>query len=64
LLLWLVQGDAPELAFVHRWLDSWRGVEQLLAGLHRAGYDVHLTQNGDGSWRASFYVAGFARTSY
>ena len=50
--------EAPELALVHRWLDSWRGVGLLAVGLHRVGYDRHLTQYGDGHWRATFYVTG------
>jgi hypothetical protein len=58
----LVQADAPELAFVHRWLDSWRGVGLLAVGLHRVGYDLDLRQYGDGNWRASFYVTGLAHS--
>jgi hypothetical protein len=48
----LVQAEAPELALVHGWLDSWRGVGLLAVGLHRAGYDLHLTQYGDGCQRS------------
>lgn len=40
--------DAPDLALVHRWLDSWRGVGLLAVGLHRVGYDLDLRQYGDG----------------
>jgi len=58
----LVQAEAPELALVHRWLDSWRGVGLLAVGLHRIGYDLDLRQYGDGHWRASFYVTGFAHS--
>jgi hypothetical protein len=51
----LVNADeAPGLAPVHRWLDSWRGVGLLAVGLHRVGYDLYLTQYGDSHWRASF----------
>jgi hypothetical protein len=31
-------------------------------GLHRIGYDLDLRQYGDGRWRASFYVTGFAHS--
>ncbi len=55
----LVQDDAPDLALVREWLDSWRGVGLLAVGLHRLGYDLDLRQYGDGHWRASFYVTGF-----
>src|SRR5262245_20211724 len=58
----LVQADAPELALVHGWLDSWGGVGLLAVGLHRVGYDLDLRQYGDGHWRARFYVTGFAHS--
>jgi len=57
-----VHADAPELALVHSWLDSWRGVGLLAVGLHRVGYDLDLRQYGDGHWRASFYVTGLAHS--
>ena len=49
---------APELQLLHRWLDSWTGVGVTGAGLHRQGWDLQLTQYGDGNWRATFYVTG------
>lgn len=58
----LVQADEPELALVHRWLDSRRGVGLLAVGLHRVFYDLDLRQYGDGHWRASFYVTGLAHS--
>ncbi len=58
----LVQAEAPELPLVHRWLDNWRGVGLLAAGLHRIGYDLDLRQYGDGHWRAWFYVTGLAHS--
>jgi hypothetical protein len=58
----LVDADGPELALVHRWLDSWRGVGLLAVGLHRTGYDLDLRQYGDGHWQASFYVTGLAHS--
>jgi hypothetical protein len=58
----LVRADAPELALVHRWLDNWNGVGLLTAGLHRTGYDLDLQQYGDGHWRATVYVTGFAHS--
>jgi hypothetical protein len=53
---------APELQLLHRWLDSWRGIGLLAVGLHRQGYDLQLTQYGDGNWRATFYVTGAAHS--
>ena len=58
----LVQADAPELALVHKWLNSWRGVGLLAVGLHRTGYDLDLRQYGDGNWRTTFYVTGQAHS--
>jgi hypothetical protein len=36
----LVPAYAPELALVHRWLDSWSGIGLVSAGMHRAGWDL------------------------
>ena len=58
----LVQANAPELALVHNWLNSWRGVGLLAVGLHRIGYDLDLRQYGDGHWRATFCVTGRAHS--
>jgi hypothetical protein len=52
----------PELQLLHRWLDSWTGIGLLAVGLHRQGYDLQLTQDGDGNWRATFYVTGAAHS--
>jgi hypothetical protein len=52
----------PELQLLHRWLDSWTGIGLLAVGLHRQGYDLQLTQYGDGNWRATFYVTGAAHS--
>lgn len=53
---------APELRLLHRWLDTWSGLGAIVAGLHRLGYDLHLTQYGDDTWRATFFVTGFAHS--
>jgi hypothetical protein len=34
----------------------------IAAGLHRQGWDLQLTQYGDGHWRATFYVTGVAHS--
>jgi hypothetical protein len=57
-----VSGTAPELALAHRWLDNWRGVGQIAEGMHRAGWDLQLTEYGDGRWRATFYPVGIAHS--
>ena len=53
---------APELALAHSWLDNWRGVGQIAEGMHRAGWDLQLTEYGDDHWRATFYVTGHAQS--
>jgi hypothetical protein len=57
----LVLADAPE-ALVHRWLDTWAGIGLIAVGLRRQGWDLQLTQYGDGNWRATFYVTGAAHS--
>jgi hypothetical protein len=56
----LVTSPAPELELVHRWLDSWRGIGDIVMGMFRQGWDVQLIDYGDGHWRATFYVTGQA----
>jgi hypothetical protein len=33
------------------WLDSWRGIGAVSVGMHRQGYDLHLTQYDERGWR-------------
>jgi hypothetical protein len=30
--------DTPELRLLHRWLDCWRGVGDVVTGMNRQGY--------------------------
>jgi len=53
---------ALELRLLHRWLDSWRGIGDIVNGMHRAGWDLQLTEYGDGYWHATFYVTGQAHS--
>jgi hypothetical protein len=48
-----VPDPPPELALVHRWLDSWTGIGHIAVGMARHGYDVSLTSDENG-WRATF----------
>ena len=50
--------QAPELKLLHCWLDSWRGTGDVVAGMRRLGYDLPLTDYGNGFWRATFWVSG------
>ena len=53
---------SAELHQLHRWVDTWRGIGDILVGMHRAGWDVQLTEYGDAHWRATFYVTGQAHS--
>jgi hypothetical protein len=44
----------PALAALHGWLDSWRGVGDIVVGMHRQGKDVQLTQDDERGWRPTF----------
>ena len=57
-----LRARAPELRLLHRWLGSWAGVGAIATGLHRQGWDLQLTQYGDNTWRATFYVTGQAHS--
>jgi hypothetical protein len=36
----LVPPTEPELRLLHRWLDSWRGIGDIVAGMARQEYDL------------------------
>src|SRR5262249_45433427 len=46
------------LPALRTWLDSWSGIGAVVAGMHRQGYDLQLTQYDDRGWRATFYATG------
>jgi hypothetical protein len=50
----LVPPTEPELRLLHRWLDSWRGVGDVVTGMNRQGYWLHLSNVDAGTWRATF----------
>jgi hypothetical protein len=58
----LVPPTEPELRLLHRWLDTWPGVGDIAVGMHRQGWDLQLTEYGDGHWRATFFVTGQAHS--
>lgn len=57
----LVPGEMPELALVRTWLDGWRGVGLLVAGMARQDFDLELRGFPRG-WRATFYPSGLAHS--
>ena len=48
---------APVFQGLHRWLDSWRGIGDLVTGMNRQGYDLELIQYPD-AWRCTFFTTG------
>ena len=48
---------APAFQALHRWLGSWRGIGDLVAGMNRQGYDLELIQYPD-AWRCTFFTTG------
>jgi hypothetical protein len=41
----------PELCVLHRWLNCWRGLGDVVTGMNRQGYDLQLTEYDDRGWR-------------
>jgi len=38
------------------WLNSWKGIGDIEAGMRRQGYDLYLCRYDGRGWRATFYV--------
>jgi hypothetical protein len=53
----------PALAALHGWFDRWRGVGDIVVGMHRQRYDVQLTQYDERGWRTTFYVTGMEHSA-
>jgi hypothetical protein len=49
---------APAFKALHQWLDGWKGIGDLAAGMHRQGFDLYLAQYADEGWRCTFFVTG------
>jgi hypothetical protein len=47
----------PVFQRLHRWLDSWRGIGDVVTGMNRQGYDLELIQYPD-AWRCTFFTTG------
>ncbi len=50
--------DEPVVRALHDWVDTWRGIGDLEAGMARQGYDLQLARYADEGWRATFYITG------
>jgi len=40
------------------WLDSWRGIGDIVHGMAWQGFDLQLTRYDARGWRATFYTSG------
>jgi hypothetical protein len=49
---------APELQLLHRYLDTWTGVGDIVVGRFRQGWDLQLTGYGNDHWWATFWSTG------
>ena len=39
------------------WLNSWRGIRDIEAGMRRQGFDLYLCLYDSRGWRATFFVS-------
>ena len=46
----------PVLRLLHEWLDTWRGIGEMVIGMKRQGYEVSLGDHGSEQWIAVFYA--------
>jgi hypothetical protein len=51
----LIRAHAPELAVVHRWLDTWAGLGLVVVGMSHQGFTVSLGEHAVGRWIAVFF---------
>jgi hypothetical protein len=56
-----LRDQPPEVTLLRRWLDSWAGLGDVIAGLTRQGLDLELRQFPHG-WRANLYPTGTAHS--
>ena len=54
--------DPPEGATLRRYLETWRGLGDVVTGVNAQGYDLELRQFPRG-WRANLYPTGTAHSS-
>jgi hypothetical protein len=49
--------NEPELRVLHRWLDCWRGIGDVVVRMARQGWDLQLTEYDAERWRATFFAS-------
>lgn len=58
-----IEPQTRELRLLHHWLDSWRGVGDIVAGMARQGFDLQLTRYDAHGWRATFFTTGMEHSA-
>jgi hypothetical protein len=51
-------GMEATFAALRAWLDSWRGIGDIVTGMQRQGYDIDLVRWDGRGWRCTFFVSG------
>jgi hypothetical protein len=59
----LLPPAVSELKLVHGWLDTWRGIGDVVVGMARQDYDLQLTRYDGRGWRATFYTSGMEHSA-
>ena len=49
---------APAFKALHQWLDGWKGIGDIEAGMRRQGYDLYLARYAEEGWLCTFFVTG------
>lgn len=57
-LIRVPSGMEASFRMLRSWLNSWRGIGDIEAGMRRQGYDLYLCRYDARGWRATFYVTG------
>jgi hypothetical protein len=52
----LLEPRTGELELLHGWLDTWRGIGDIVVGMARQDDDLPLTRYDGRGWRATFYT--------
>ena len=52
------------MELLHEWLDTWRGIGNVVVGMARQDYDLKLTRYDGRGWRATFYTSGMEHSGH
>jgi hypothetical protein len=52
------EGMEATFQALRSWLNSWRGIGDIEAGMRRQGYDLYLCRYVGRGWRATVFVSG------